>query len=173
MAVCHGVVLPEPLAYLLTWPTYGVWLPGDGRGWVRYRRGFQLPDPVLELEAAARMSENACRLCEDQRRIVETTIAEHCQMRKWRLHAVNCRSNHVHVVVTASEHPTRVRDQFKAWCTRRLRESHRQQNAAGSNDPGRLRRHWWAARGSSRFLNDTTSLEAAVGYVLNGQDKPR
>ncbi len=24
--------MPEPLAYFLTWPTYGTWLPGDERG---------------------------------------------------------------------------------------------------------------------------------------------
>ena len=35
--------LPEPLAYFLTWPTYGTWLPGDERGWVEYRHGWQLP----------------------------------------------------------------------------------------------------------------------------------
>ena len=29
--------LPEPLAYFLTWPTYGTWLPGDERGWVEYQ----------------------------------------------------------------------------------------------------------------------------------------
>ena len=25
----------EPLAYFLTWTTYGTWLPGDERGWSR------------------------------------------------------------------------------------------------------------------------------------------
>lgn len=169
MADYQGVVLPEPLAYFLTWPTYGVWLPGDDRGWVRYRRGFQLPDPVRELEATARMTEDACRLSGDERQIVEATIAEHCLIRNWSLHALSCRSNHVHVVVSASEHPAKVRDQFKAWCTRRLKEFHRLKNI----DSLHVRVHWWAERGSSRFLNDSASLEAAVGYVLTGQDKPR
>ncbi len=27
--------MPDPLAYYLTWPTYGTWLPGDERGWVK------------------------------------------------------------------------------------------------------------------------------------------
>jgi hypothetical protein len=58
-------LLPEPLAYFLTWPTYGTWLPGDERGWVEYRRGWQLPDPARKLEAEARMTaviriESAC-----------------------------------------------------------------------------------------------------------------
>jgi hypothetical protein len=55
---------PEPLAYFLTWPTYGTWLPGDERGWVEYRRGMQLPDPILKHEAAARMTEDSWTLWE-------------------------------------------------------------------------------------------------------------
>jgi hypothetical protein len=50
------------------------------------------------------------------------------------LHAVNCRSNHVHVVVTANRDPDEVREQFKAWCTRRLKQG------AGADSPGRLGR---------------------------------
>src|SRR5437868_1076725 len=42
-----------PIAFLFTWTTYGTWLPGDARGWVEYQQGFQLPDPILELECAA------------------------------------------------------------------------------------------------------------------------
>src|SRR6185295_17322067 len=101
--------LPDPLAYFLTWVTYGTWLPGDERGWIEYRHGWQLPDPMLELEAAARMTEDACRLDADQRAEVERQIAETCEVRNWRLHAVNCRSNHVHVVLAANQHPKRVR----------------------------------------------------------------
>lgn len=27
--------MSEPLAYFITWTTYGTWLPGDPRGWVK------------------------------------------------------------------------------------------------------------------------------------------
>src|SRR5262245_4304989 len=105
-----GIQMTDPLAYFLTWSTYGTWLPGDGRGWVEYRQGWKLPDQVLELESSARMTEDACRLNRDQREAVETQIAETCLIRRWHLHAVNCRSNHVHVVVTAPEtSPKKVR----------------------------------------------------------------
>ena len=49
----------EPLGLFLTWGTYGAWLPGDARGWVEYRRGWQFPNPVRELEASAIMTEDA------------------------------------------------------------------------------------------------------------------
>jgi REP element-mobilizing transposase RayT len=165
--------LPEPIAYFLTWPTYGTWLPGDERGWVEYRRGWQLPDPVRKLEAQARMTEGACVLDDEQRRVVERTIREHCQIRGWTLHAVNCRTNHLHVVVTAQRHPDEVREQFKAWCTRKLKALER---SRGDTNPTRkrgrsIRENWWAERGSKRYINDEESLEAAVLYVRDGQDE--
>ena len=113
--------LPEPLAYFLTWPTYGTWLPGDERGWVEYRHGWQLPDPARKREAQARLTEDACLLDQDQRRLVELTIADHCRVRGWTLSTVNCRSNQVHVIVAGDREPKEIREQFKAWCTRRLK----------------------------------------------------
>ena len=125
---CEGP-MPDPLAYFLTWATYGTWLPGDERGWIKYRQGWQLPDSARELEAKAKMTEDACVLDRQQRDLVEQTIRDHCEIRGWQLHAVNnCRTNHLHIVVSAKLHPDRIRTQFKAWCTRRLKELERQQD---------------------------------------------
>lgn len=155
----HG----DPIGYFLTWVTYGTWLPGDARGWVEYQRGWQLPDPIRELEAKALMTEDACILTKEQRRAVEAQIAETCAHRGWTLHAVNCRSNHVHVVVTASvKNPKKIRVDLKAWATRNLR------NTFDSD-----RENWWAERGSIRYLNGENDLETAVVYVLDGQDIDR
>jgi hypothetical protein len=110
----HEPPLPEPLAYFITWSTYGTWLPGDERGWVEFRYGWRMPDALRELEPAAKMAEDACRLSLEQRRAVEAQIKETCQIRDWHLHAVNCRSNHLHLVVTAPTAPERVRSQLKA-----------------------------------------------------------
>ncbi|MEM7473982.1 MAG: transposase [Planctomycetota bacterium] len=150
----------DPLAYLLTWPTYGTWLPGDERGWIEYHEGWKLPDPALQLEAKARMAEAACVLAVAEREIIESQIAETCKYRNWVLHAVNCRSNHIHVVVSAAScHPEKIRNDLKAWSTRRLR----------SNSPNR--KQWWAERGSQRYINDKYSLEQAILYVRDAQDK--
>jgi len=59
-----------------------------------------------------RMTAQACRLSAAQRRLVEETIVAHCTLRRWVLHAVSCRTNHVHVVVSAGAHPDRIRDQL-------------------------------------------------------------
>lgn len=186
----HELPMPEPLAYFLTWPTYGAWLPGDERGWVRYKLGWQPPDPPRKLEAQARMTEAACVLGQGERDVVERTIADHCRIRGWVLHAVNGRSNHVHVVVSAQRDPAEVRDQLKAWCTRRLKEltcqatltrrpsdgnpaparSAGEGGSRSETDGGsRIRRKWWAERGSCRWIGDEDSLEAVIRYVLEGQ----
>jgi REP element-mobilizing transposase RayT len=166
--------MPEPLAYFLTWSTYGTWLPGDERGWIQHDHGWQLPDAVRKLEAEAHMTEDACRLDGEQRDVVERQIAETCNIRGWHLHAVNCRSNHVHIVVTAAPRPKIVRNQLKAWCTRRLKELEaarrdEQRRVKGSG----IRENWWAERGSQRFINDSESLEATILFVRDGQDMPR
>jgi len=151
----------EPLGYFLTWATYGTWLPGDERGWVEYRRGWKLPDPIREWEATAAMTEDACLLDTAQRQAVEKQIAETCQHRGWLLHAVNCRSNHIHAVVSADNtSPKKIRSDLKAWTTRCLKDNF-----------DNSRQNWWADRGSIRFLFNEASLEAASLYVNDAQDR--
>jgi REP element-mobilizing transposase RayT len=155
----HG----DPIGYFLTWGTYGTWLRGDARGWVKYDGGFQLPDPARELEARARMTEDACILTSEQRRVVEAQIAETCAFRGWTLHAVNCRSNHAHAVVTAEVNdPDKIRKDLKAWATRALKKKF-----------DSSRENWWADRGSIRYLNSDDDLHAATCYVREGQDIDR
>jgi REP element-mobilizing transposase RayT len=153
---------PEPLAYFLTWTTYGTWLPGDERGWVERPGQFQPPNPRLQAAARALLAEPPCALTSEQRLLVEAIIARHCNVRGWHLHVVNCRTNHVHAIVTAPIHPKRVRDQFKAWCTRHLKE---QQRAGNTNPSDPVRVHWWSERGSARWLNDEQSRAEAIRYV--------
>lgn len=158
----HEAPMPDPVGFLLTWTTYGTWLPGDERGWVWKGKGFQQPDPILRQAAHDRMTEPECTLDDEQRDLVEKTIKDHCRIRKWHLHAVNCRTKHVHVVVSAHRDPEDIRDQFKAWCTRKLKELQRRRR-----EP--VRENWWTERGSQRYLGDEESLEAAIRYVQDGQ----
>ena len=106
------------------------------------------------------MKELPFTLSAASRALVERTIREHCVVRGWQLHAVNVRTNHVHVVVTATGYaPEVVREQFKSWCTRRLK----------GIEPRRSR--FWTEGGSSRWINLESELEAAVVYVVEAQDR--
>ena len=157
----------DPLAYFITFTCYGTWLPGDDRGWTRWRKGEKLPQPLLANWCRDQMKEPPVFLDQAQREVVERTIAQHCQIRGWHLHAVQCRSNHCHVVVTASSHDGEVvRDQFKAWCKRKLKEHWMAHHDSTEN----VREHWWTAKGSVRVLFDNESLIAAVVYTLEAQE---
>ena len=157
----------DPLAFFLTWTCYGTWLPGDERGWTRWHSGDQVPEPRLVVWSRKRMNEPPMILNEIQRSIVQKVVTEHCQLRNWQLHGVNCRTNHCHVVVTAANIRSEiVRDQLKTWSTRKLREDQRQRGIAELS----LRKHWWSRLGSVRQIDDLDSLEAAIRYTLVAQD---
>ena len=159
----------EPLAYFLTWTTYGTWLPGDERGWVKWHGGVQQPSEPLRQYSAAKMVETAVTLDSLQRQLVDTTIRRHCEIRGWSLHALNVRTNHVHAVVTAIDYaPDSVVEQFKAWCTRKLKEL----ASTGSHQEFQ-RTHWWTEGASKRCLNNESDLASAVEYVTEAQDRPR
>ncbi len=107
------------------------------------------------------MAEGEIRLSPQQRNVVEQQIRKTCGHRRWPLHAVNCRSNHVHVVVSApNTPPKKIRTDLKAWATRCLKQGF------DAN-----RENWWAERGSVRYLYDEDAVEAAVVYVTEGQDR--
>ncbi len=155
------------LAYHITWTTYGTWLPGDARGWVKSRVwGIQAPDPEREQQARDHMAEPAVVLTPDQRTLVEQTVRDHCRLRGWMLHAVNARTNHVHVVVTANREPDEVMGQFKAWCSRNLSDQ-AGLVAAVARKAGR--RRWFTEGGDKERIEDKQYLENAIQYVLERQ----
>ena len=159
--------MEDNLAFFLTWTTYGSWLPGDERNWVDKKGKLRPPDLKCQNAAKERMTEHALAFKIEQRLIVEDTISEHCRIRNWQLHAVAVRNQHVHVVVSAfGQIPENVMGQFKAWCTRKLKDHERTSGAKV------IRKNWWTQRGSKRWLNGTKSIQAAVRYVLEEQGEP-
>jgi len=153
------------LAFFITWTTYGTWLPGDRRGWAKKKVwGIQKPDPELEQACRERMTEDAVILTWEQRQIVDAVIVEHCRIREWTLHARNVRTNHAHVVVTAPCDGETVREQLKAWASRRLSD-HAGLSGGGKNG----RRRWFTEGGDIQGIEDEEHLAMAVRYVLEGQ----
>jgi REP element-mobilizing transposase RayT len=158
---------PTILAYFITWTTYGTWLPGDFRGWVKKNfNGVQPPNVKLEQESRARMAEDVIELTNAQRAIVERTVHDHCKIRKWYLHAVNARTNHVHVVVTADRDPDQVMNQFKAWCSRKLSDDAGLTTSVAQKAG---RRHWFTEDGDKQIIDIEEFLRNTIKYVLEGQ----
>jgi len=153
-----------PLAYLLTWTTYGTWLSGDRRTSVTHHNNkpgtpYSPADAVVTAAVRATMKHDPLYLSLDMRGCVDRTIRDHCEYRQWKLHAVNARSNHVHAVLSAALEPESVMAQLKAWSTRRLREASFVE----------IDRQVWTKHGSTRYLWDDKAIHDASRYVRDGQ----
>src|SRR6185295_4547109 len=105
-----------------------------------------LKHPPVELDA-------------ERRFVVDATIREVCEYRRWRLAAIHVRTSHVHSVVAAAHSPERVMNDLKGYSTRRLRESG---VLSHEIEP-------WSYHGSTRYLNTENSFARAVAYVLHEQ----
>ncbi|MEZ6094024.1 MAG: transposase [Pirellulaceae bacterium] len=162
----------DPITLFITWTTYGSWLPGDSRGWKKWKSGERQPQPALESWCKDRMKGNAIVLCPSQREAVESVIREHAEHRNWELHAISVRSNHVHVAVTVkpkivskelrvADGIKRVRDQFKANATRALRQC--EQPITDEKI--------WTKGGDIQIVDSEEDLSQIVLYISEAQDR--
>jgi REP element-mobilizing transposase RayT len=156
-----------PIAYLITFRCYATWMHGDERGSVD-RAHNQYGTPFIPQNNRWReysthlVKHEPGTLDAAQRAAVDLAIRETCEIRCWLLDAINVRTNHVHVVVSAQVRPELILTAFKANSTRQMR-------AAGcwphEHSP-------WSVGGSRRYLWTEMSVERAIDYVINGQGGP-
>lgn len=153
-----------PLAYLITFRTYGTWLPGDPRGSIdRYHNAYRgprvTPNKILMEQHARRLKGAPVILDAKQRRSVADAIHEVCNHRRWKLYAEHVRTNHAHAVVAAIADADRVLNDLKAYAKRKMRE-----NGVWIRDHSP-----WVNKGSKRLLWTEDHIYYACDYVLNGQ----
>jgi REP element-mobilizing transposase RayT len=155
-----------PLAYLITFRTYGTWLHGDDRRSVDLRGQNVYGTPLVEpnKQLSKLMIENMSArqpflLDGPHRGHVKAAIEEVCQFKNYSLKAINVRTNHVHSVVSAACRPEPIATAFKAYATRKLRQN-------GLIEPGvRV----WSRGESTRYLWKEEFVVRALEYVINGQ----
>jgi len=88
------------IGYMLTWTTYGSWLQGDRRGYVKDGE-ILLANKALNAANRAVMASPEVSLTAVQRRIAEDALRKEAETLGQELLAVAVGNNHVHVVVTA------------------------------------------------------------------------
>jgi REP element-mobilizing transposase RayT len=151
----------EPIAFFITWTVYGTFLQGDPRGWRKRRKGNQTPQPNLARWRSEKLKHRIELLDDAQRATIETEIDRLAAFRIWHVWTREARTNHVHVVVTAIGYKgSRVRDQFKANCTRVLREQWQKFDD----------RPVWTTGGDWQCINNGEELEQVIAYVSEAQD---
>jgi REP element-mobilizing transposase RayT len=163
--------------WLLTWTTYGTWLPGDDRGFVSNvadatGRGHRLNRPGTEpatkqrgltLMAQDQLLGPPIWLTPEQAPILLEQFRETANHRGWSIVAVAIMANHVHIVLGVTDDPepeTLLRD-LKSYGSRSLNRRY------GKPRGGT----WWTEGGSRRKLADESSVFAATAYVEN-QESP-
>ena len=159
--------------WLLTWTTYGTWLPGDRRGFVSPVRqddgthvihnvpGTPVDSEMPDLEQAMRQSMKGrpIRLTQEQATVVLDQFHETVAYRGWQLLAAAVMANHVHLVVgvPGDPEPERMLHSFKSYASRALNKRwQRPRNGT-----------WWTSSGSKRKLPDERAVIGAVRYVLD------
>jgi len=153
-----------PLAYFITFTTYGSWLHGSAKGAADrehhvYGTPYLEPDPARERQMQERMLQPEYLLSPPEREIVCRAIVDLAHEKGWRLFAAHVRRNHVHVVVTADREPGRILSDVKARASREL-------TRAGFDTSARRR---WTRHGSTRHLFDEEHVATAIRYTLDGQ----
>ena len=160
-----------PIAFLITFRTYGTWLHGDERGSVDRHQNIYTQPPIesnphwREISRSG-MKQEPVKLNGPMRMVVEDAIRETCLKRNWQLAAINVRTNHTHTVAKIGDKkPSIALNAFKANATRVFRE-----RGLWSSD-----RSPWVDKGSCRWLWTEKHVLDAVEYVMErqGADLPR
>jgi REP element-mobilizing transposase RayT len=154
-----------PLAYLITVRSYGTWLHGDERGSMDRREYNRYGDPKIAA-SALRVSRDRNLMRAEPfafnatiRQNIEAAVREVCENRLYLLYAINVRTNHAHLVVSASTKPEFMMNSFKSYATRTLRS----ENLIGESIKV------WARHGSTKYLWTEQHIATAIEYVVNGQ----
>ena len=148
-----------PLAWYLTWTTYGTWLHGDPRGSHLGSR-YLPPDPALEEAMREALADDPVYLTDTQRTLVHAALARECAAQGWILHVANVRTNHVHAVVSANRDGKAVRIRLKAIASDAL-STDAGLPMAGKNG----RQRWWTEKGNVVPVENERGLEEVVVYV--------
>ena len=156
-------------AVLLTWTTYGTWLPGDDRGFVSRvpeeegghilhnapGEPYDADDQQVRNQALRRMEGEPVRITGDQARALLASIAGSAERHGIELLAVTVMPDHVHVLCQTDRPGGELHKLFKGAASRVLNERF--------SLPGAPR--WFTRRGSTRFIKKGSDLTAAVEYV--------
>jgi len=144
----------KTLGYMITWTTYGTWLQGDERGYVKNGTTYQ-GNKALKQRNKNLQSQDMVKLSRKQQQTVQKAITEEAELQNQHIYALSVQSNHVHIVVNYTTQPiSRIVAYYKKAARLALK-------SAGHN--GNL----WTKGYDKRFCFDRTALEQRIKYVQN------
>jgi len=91
--------MAKTLGYMVTWTTYGTWLQGDERGYIRDGK-ICGRNPRLERRNKENQTGNTIKFTNKQKNIVLKAIMEEARKLGQEVHSIAVCTNHVHMVVS-------------------------------------------------------------------------
>jgi REP element-mobilizing transposase RayT len=140
------------LGYMVTWTTYGTWLQGDERGWVKKGKILRA-SRGLEQANRERRSGDSVKLRKGQREVVRSAIVQEAERIGEKVLAMSVWSNHVHVVIEGGGKPVdKVVSRLKDAAYYALQERGVEVRV-------------WTSGYDKRFCFDEKSLRERIEYV--------
>ena len=159
--------MSAPLAYHITFGTYGTRLHGDERGTVD-RRHNTPGNPVLGSTESWQNKEQQLLknlqivLTHEQCTFTETSLPDICRRGDWTYHIAAAQEDHVHVLLESNREGKAVRRWLKSWLSEAL--SHRW--------PLGERQRWWAVGGSVKYVWDADYFDRVFDYIQRQRTTP-
>ncbi len=144
----------QPIAYMMTWTTYGSWLQGDERGYVKDGRIFEANKSLNQANKFL-MKYPEVNLSLLQRNIIEDALRKEAFTLGQEIYAMSIGVNHIHLAVSFSDiYPEAAMSHYK-------NASRLEIQRAGF--VGKL----WTRGFSKRYCFDEQQLNAIIDYVNN------
>jgi REP element-mobilizing transposase RayT len=146
--------MAKTLGYMITFTTYGTWLQGDERGYVK--DAITRPENE-QLEQANRQLQvqDAVRLSKTQQKAVHEAILKEAALHDQHIFALTVKPTHVHFVAKYVPVPI---SQVVAWYKSAARLA-----LKNSGHQGKL----WTRGYNKRFCFDQATLEQKIKYIQN------
>lgn len=146
--------MPKTLGYMLTWTTYGSWLQGDKRGYVKDGQILGGDEKLVDLCEKFQKG-HTVKLRNNEKDIVRRAILDEAEHIGQTVEALSVCSNHIHVVARYSPEPIgRMVSRLKNVASSALRKHGRR---------GRV----WTRGFDKRFCFNQEDLARRVQYVKN------
>jgi REP element-mobilizing transposase RayT len=143
------------IAYMATWTTFGNWLQGDER---RYVKDGQIldPNPSLKQSNLSSIKQKIIKLTPFQKNITEIAILQEAKRINHKIYALAVCSNHIHLLADAStESIEKAVHRYKYSATAALRNQ------------GVLHEKIWAKGFDKRFCYTENEIEQKIKYIQN------
>jgi len=141
------------IAYMVTWTTFGTWLQGDERKYVKDGQTLD-PNPNLKQANLSSIKQDIIKLSPFQKNITEIAILKEAKRINHKIYAIAVCSNHIHLLAEASkESIEKAVQRYKYSATAELRKF------------GVVQEKIWAKGFDKRFCYTENEIERKIQYI--------